>query len=101
MKLHPTPTASPLAPAEWTIQYSFEQGAEVAQHIGAISRDGCELCRLSTTGSLTNLAEAQLNLAEKARAWIAEYLQRESESAAEAIGHPIGSLSGCSRTGAP
>jgi hypothetical protein len=79
MNLHPTTTASPPAPAEWTIQFSFQPGLAVGQHLGIISRNGFEVCRLSTTGSLADLAEAQLNLAEKARAWIAEFLRRESE----------------------
>ncbi|MBS0343366.1 MAG: hypothetical protein JSS56_22915 [Proteobacteria bacterium] len=81
MNIHPSRTNSKLAPAEWTMEFAYESLGGVCQTICIIFRSEVEMCRLSTTHKDCNRNAADLESAQKARAWIADYVQRSEEEA--------------------
>ncbi|MDN8615675.1 hypothetical protein [Variovorax ginsengisoli] len=58
----------------------FETEGEISQCICVISRNAIEMCRLSTASPDSERGRSKV--AEKARAWIAEFLSRETSGAA-------------------
>lgn len=73
MNLSSLPTASPLAPAEWTMDIT--RGGNF-HYVAELKRKGVLMCRLSLALPDHTDAEVQTALAEKARGWISEYLKR-------------------------
>ncbi|MDQ8016286.1 MAG: hypothetical protein AAGD03_04915 [Bordetella sp.] len=67
------PHQQPLAPEEWTMTM-LRDGS---QHIAVVERRGVPMCRVSTVAGDKTSEQLQTDLAEKARAWIAEFLGRE------------------------
>ena len=66
------PHAQPLAPEDWTMEVLFD-----GEHCCAlVSRHGQMMCRLSATHLGLSESQARTALAERARAWIADYLSR-------------------------
>lgn len=80
MNIYTSPTGSPLAPPEWTMAVQFEPAGAIVQIICVISRSGVRVCNLSTTFEGTDLEEGKKQMAEKARAWISDYLTRSQIS---------------------
>lgn len=70
------PHEAPLAPEDW----SMEMLQDGDQHIAVLSRDGKVICRLSVALSDVDSAAARTALAEKARWWIYDYLNRGPSS---------------------
>ena len=80
MNLYPLPTESPMAPADWTMELTFEDVGATSQCTGTILLLGKSMCRLSVTAEAGDCDAVRMALAEKARAWIAEYLRRANEA---------------------
>ena len=80
MNLHPSHTTSAPAPPEWAMHLIFEVEGATSQCICVISRSGMEMCRLST--ACQDSDRGRTKVAEKARAWIADFLVRETASTA-------------------
>ena len=96
MNLDPSPTAMPLAPAEWTMDFSRE-GRN--QYVAQVKRAGMPMCRLSLMQSDLTEADAHTELADKARQWISEYLGRSIlEAAGPANTHGVFTHENCRRT---
>lgn len=70
------PCEQPLAPEDWTLTM-LQDGS---QHIAVVERRGIPMCRVSTAAGGRSAEQVHTNLAEKARAWIAEFLSREQSS---------------------
>jgi hypothetical protein len=68
------PHSEPLASEEWTM----EMTQEANQYISIVKRDSTPMCRLSIVVTNKSEAEARTELAEKARRWIREYLERDA-----------------------
>ena len=66
------PRNQPLAPEEWTMEVSRDGSMLVA----TIRREHEDMCRVSITASAISEDEQHTMLADKARAWIADYLAR-------------------------
>jgi len=66
------PREQPLAPEDWTMTVIHEG----SQHIAVVERRGIPMCRVSTIGEKRTPEQLRTELAEKARAWIAEFLAR-------------------------
>lgn len=66
------PHSQPLAPEDWTMTISSEGN----QHVAIVRRGGQPMCRLSLAVESLSEDEIRTALAEKTRAWIAEYLER-------------------------
>lgn len=66
----------PLAPEDWTMTVIHEG----SQHIAVVERRGIPMCRVSTTGDERTEEQVRTELAEKARAWIAESLARSGST---------------------
>lgn len=66
------PHSQPLASEEWTMTIS----SEGHQHVAIVEYTGKPLCRLSLAVEGMSNDEIRTALAEKARAWIAEYTNR-------------------------
>jgi len=66
------PREAPLAPEEW----SMEMLQDGDQHIAVLSREGKVICRLSVALNDVDGDAARTALAEKARWWIHDYLNR-------------------------
>ena len=79
MNLHLSHTASAPAPPDWAMQLIFEIEGATSQCICVISRSGMEMCRLST--ACQDSDRGRQKVAEKARAWIADFLARETSNA--------------------
>ncbi len=71
------PHQQPLAPEDWTMTM-LRDGS---QHIAVVERRGIPMCRVSTAAGDKAAEQVQTDLADKARAWIAEFLAREGGSA--------------------
>jgi len=67
------PRKQPLAPPDWTMTLLHEG----AQQIAIVERNGLPMCRVSTTAVEGSEEQVRTDLAEKARAWIAEFLTRD------------------------
>ena len=71
------PHAEPLAPAEWTIDIA----SNGRMLVGVIKRGHESMCHVSITAEGILDDEQRTLLAEKARAWIADYLSRPHSGA--------------------
>ncbi|MDN4588121.1 hypothetical protein DBA29_06365 [Xenophilus aerolatus] len=71
------PHEQPLAPQDWSMEILHEED----QHIAVVCRRGVPMCRVSMSRHGEAAEKVRTALAERARAWIAEYLQRENSSA--------------------
>lgn len=69
----------PLAPPEWTM--AVEKN-ESGYFFCVVQCRGQAMCRLSLNTNFSSAEEAEAALAVRARAWIAEYLQRSNKSEA-------------------
>jgi hypothetical protein len=78
------PHQQPLAPEDWTMTM-LRDGS---QHIAVVERRGIPMCRVSTAAGDRPAEQVRTELAEKARAWIAEFLTRESTAARGDAGDP-------------
>lgn len=67
------PHSQPLAPADWDMEVFCEGNQYVAQ----LTRRAEPICRLSFAAEGQTESQARTELAEKARAWIVEYLSRD------------------------
>lgn len=67
------PRRQPLAPPDWTMTILHEG----AQQIAILERRGIPMCRVSMTAVELSEEQVRTDLAEKARAWIAEFLIRD------------------------
>jgi hypothetical protein len=70
------PHLEPLASEEWTM----EMTKEANQYISIVKRNSAPMCRLSIVAANKSEAEARTALAEKARRWIREYLERNTQA---------------------
>ncbi|MBS0453832.1 MAG: hypothetical protein JSS14_21235 [Proteobacteria bacterium] len=84
MNIHPTPTQACLAPPEWTMQLCSERTGDTCQHICIVLRKHVEMCGLSIASSSGEPEEVRLEAAQKARVWIADYLERTGTPAPRA-----------------
>lgn len=66
------PRKEPLAPDDWTMDIHSEGHQFVAQ----LKRGRTPVCRISIAAEGQDESEARTELAEKARAWIVDYLSR-------------------------
>lgn len=66
------PHEAPLAPEDWTMDMIREGDQRIAE----LRRDGKVMCRLSIMLNEQDDDAARTAIAEKARWWIHEYLQR-------------------------
>ena len=82
MNIHPFRTASAFAPAEWTLEFVVQKVGSTVQSSCVISHEGEPMCRLSVMNEDGDCDEVRLVLAEKARAWIAAFLERGSRASA-------------------
>lgn len=57
----------------------MEMMQEANQYISIVKRDSVLMCRLSILAAHKSEAEARTELAEKARRWIREYLNRDGQ----------------------
>lgn len=69
-----------MASAEWTMKFSVERTGSTSHCIGVVLRDGKALCHLSAVSETLDPVKVHEELAEKARAWIAEYQTRRGAS---------------------
>ena len=65
-------TQPPVAPPEWTMDVEYTNGG----YEGVVKRTDRVMCRIMLGGRFDHLPVARTALAPKARAWIAEFLQR-------------------------
>ncbi|WP_399685421.1 hypothetical protein [Xenophilus sp.] len=70
------PHGEPLAPANWTMKMLQEAN----QYVAVVMLDGEPRCRVSIAATDQDEATARTALAEKARHWIKEYLDRPSQA---------------------
>lgn len=68
-----TPHTMPLAPEGWTMD--LEEGGQ-QQYVGIVKRFGAQYCRLSVTANDLTEERARSRLADLARVWIGDYLNR-------------------------
>lgn len=80
MNLFPTPTNSPLASQEWTMEFAIHKVNSSSQCTAVVMKSGIKRCHISLTSEIVDPTAARKELAEKARAWIAEYQTRRSAS---------------------
>lgn len=73
------PHTQPLAPQDW----EMEMFCEGSQYLAQLTRNAQPMCRLSIAREGLNESQARTELAEKARAWIAEYLRRAHSGTTE------------------
>ncbi|WP_225781367.1 hypothetical protein [Xenophilus sp. Marseille-Q4582] len=73
------PHTQPLAPAEWEMDLICEGN----QYVAEVKRKLQPMCRLSIAAQGQSESEARTVLADKARAWIAEYLSRDPTGSTE------------------
>ncbi len=76
MNLFPSPTNSPMAGQEWTMEVSIHKVDTSSQCTAVVMKSGTTRCHISVTGEIVDPVTARRALAEKARAWIAEYQTR-------------------------
>lgn len=67
-----TRTLQPLAPSDWTMELEKDG----LQYVAQLMRGNVPICRLSIAAEGQTEAQARTELADKARAWIADYLSR-------------------------
>jgi len=72
----PPPRPGLQAPEDWTMDLLQEAN----QYTAVLARKGVTMCRLSIATSVGNEASARTALAEKARWWIHDYLERQPAS---------------------
>lgn len=70
------PRKQALAPPDWPMTI-FHEGA---QQIATVERRGIPMCQVSTTAVEQSEEQVRTDLAEKARAWIAEFLARDGSN---------------------
>lgn len=80
MNIHPHPTESPLAPPQWSMALAFEGVGSSYQCTGTISRRCDVMCRMSVMNDAGECEAVRSQLAERARAWIAEFQERGATS---------------------
>ena len=80
MNIHPSPTASPMAPAGWTMDCSFENVNSLCQCICIVFLQGKVMCSISMTESNGDRDAVRLAAAERARAWVADFLKRSNSA---------------------
>lgn len=66
----------PLAPPEWTMDVGRERSNGKPHYFAEVMRHRQRVCRLVLAGADLTDDQARKALAEKARAWIADYLSR-------------------------
>ena len=75
-KEHPPKSGDLLAPPEWTMEMLHAEG----QHIAVVKCRGEPMCRLSLAAPEADQDGARRLLADKARQWIWEYLNRSKQA---------------------
>ncbi len=80
MNLFPTPTESPTATADWTMKFTIHDSGMTCQCTAVVMRQEKPMCNISMTSDGLDHDRAHMQLAEKARAWIAEYQARRSDA---------------------
>ena len=69
-----SPHRAPLEPADWTLELELQPG----HYVGVVFQSSIKRCRLSISSDELSEAEARTRLADKAREWIAEFLERKN-----------------------
>lgn len=79
------PTDPPAAPPDWTIEVGCEEGGEGTYFFADVKRSGELMFRLGI-GGVSEEAKARKQLANRARAYVEEFLLREKQTGASSQG---------------
>jgi hypothetical protein len=79
------PTDPPAAPPDWTIDVGCEPAGDGKYFFADVKRSGKVMFRLGV-GGVSDEAEAKKQLANKARAYIEEFLLRQQQAGASSQG---------------
>ena len=78
MNLFPAPTTSPVAGPEWTMEFAVQRVNSSSQCTAVVLKSGKRRCHISMTSETVDPDSVRMELAERARAWIAEYERRST-----------------------